>query len=146
MHSATIDRPSPQPILSEITENPGCYHVAMPDEPDRPEEAGHPDRPGQPERLETREGVADGSLPPFRLPLGANGQVCLPPAVCERMGVAEGDYLTLEVEKDGSLRLTSLRSEMAKTREFFRDLAAEPSLSDELLAERRESARQENEE
>jgi hypothetical protein len=55
------------------------------------------------------------------------------------------DRLTLVRERDGSMRLLSLREQVEKARGLFKHIAPERDLVGELLRERREEARREDE-
>jgi AbrB family looped-hinge helix DNA binding protein len=78
--------------------------------------------------------------------LSANGRIVIPAAIREEMGLAPGDSLLMDVE-DGVLRIESYP---ARIRRIQREVAhlAKPGIlaSDELIAERREEARREEEE
>jgi AbrB family looped-hinge helix DNA binding protein len=78
--------------------------------------------------------------------LSPNGRVLIPAAIREEMGFAPGESLLIDVE-DGVLRIESYR---ARIRRIQREIAqfAKPGIlaSDELIAERREEARREEEE
>ena len=78
--------------------------------------------------------------------INESGRVVIPAALRQQMGIKAGDSVLMEVE-DGVLRMESHR---ARIRRFQREIAqfAKPGIlaSDELIAERREEARQEEEE
>jgi len=80
---------------------------------------------------------------PATVRVSSNGRVLIPLAVRRELGIKPGDELVLEIE-DGALRLSTrlarLREVQALARTF---LAGEPSLVDELLAERRAEAARE---
>ncbi|HKI01647.1 MAG TPA: AbrB/MazE/SpoVT family DNA-binding domain-containing protein [Thermoanaerobaculia bacterium] len=77
--------------------------------------------------------------------VGARGRLVLPAAVRKQMALNEGDRVVLSLEPDGSMRLVSLREQVRKARGLFRQVAPERDLVGELLSERREEARRENE-
>lgn len=77
--------------------------------------------------------------------IGARGRLVLPSAVRKQMSLNEGDRVVLSLEPDGSMRLVSLREQVRKARGLFRQVAPERDLVSELLSERREEARRENE-
>lgn len=79
----------------------------------------------------------------YTINLGARGRLVLPAPLRERLGLKEGDRLVLTVQSDGSLSLISLREQVSKLQGLFKDIAPGVSLADELIAERREEARQE---
>lgn len=78
--------------------------------------------------------------------LSPNGRFVIPAAIREAMGVKPDDWLYLDLE-GGTLRI---ETHMARIRRIQRELApySKPGVlaSDELIAERREEARREEEE
>jgi AbrB family looped-hinge helix DNA binding protein len=78
--------------------------------------------------------------------LSPNGRIVIPAAIREQMGIRPGDNLYMDVE-DGALRIESYP---ARIRRIQRELAPYITpgrlLSEELIAERREEARREEEE
>ncbi len=78
--------------------------------------------------------------------LSPNGRVLIPAAIREEMGFVPGESLLMGVE-DGVLRIESYR---ARIRRIQQEVAryCKPGVlaSDELIAERREEARREEEE
>jgi len=78
--------------------------------------------------------------------INRNGRIVIPAVIREELGIAPGDTLLLDVE-DGVLRIESHR---ARIRRIQREAAkyARPGVlaSDELIAERREEFRREEEE
>jgi AbrB family looped-hinge helix DNA binding protein len=80
-----------------------------------------------------------------KVPLSSNGRIVIPAAIRQEMGFAPGDTLLMDVE-DGVLRIESYP---ARIRRIQREIAqfAKPGIlvSDELIAERREEARREEE-
>jgi AbrB family looped-hinge helix DNA binding protein len=81
-----------------------------------------------------------------KAPLSPNGRIVIPAAIRQEMGFAAGDTLLMDVE-DGILRIESYP---ARIRRIQREVAkyVKPGVlaSDELIAERREEARREEEE
>lgn len=81
-----------------------------------------------------------------KAPLSPNGRIVIPAAIRQELGFAPGDTLLMDVE-DGVLRIESY---MARIRRIQREVAQyiRPGIlaSDELIAERREEARREEEE
>jgi AbrB family looped-hinge helix DNA binding protein len=81
-----------------------------------------------------------------KAPLSANGRIVIPAAIRQELGFAPGDTLLMDVE-DGVLRIESYP---ARIRRIQREIAKyiKPGIlaSDELIAERREEARREEEE
>ncbi|MGA2351789.1 MAG: AbrB/MazE/SpoVT family DNA-binding domain-containing protein [Terracidiphilus sp.] len=78
--------------------------------------------------------------------INQNGRIVIPSAIRQQMGIKAGESLLMEVE-DGVLRIESYH---ARIRRIQREIAqfAKPGIlaSDELIAERREEARREEEE
>lgn len=78
--------------------------------------------------------------------LSANGRVVIPAPIREQLGVKPGDPILMEVE-DGVLRIESYPTRIARIqRELAQYIPPGVSLVDELIAERREEARWEQEE
>jgi AbrB family looped-hinge helix DNA binding protein len=78
--------------------------------------------------------------------INQNGRIVIPAAIRRQMGLKAGDTVLMDVE-DGVLRLETYR---ARIRRIQREVAqyCKPGIlaSDELIAERREEARREDEE
>ncbi|MGA9069971.1 MAG: AbrB/MazE/SpoVT family DNA-binding domain-containing protein [Terracidiphilus sp.] len=78
--------------------------------------------------------------------INQNGRIVIPAAIRRQMGLKAGDTLLMDVE-DGVLRL---ETHLARIRRIQREVAqyCKPGrlASDELIAERREEARREDEE
>ena len=81
----------------------------------------------------------------FTIQLGDRGRLVLPSAVRRRLGLEMGDRLVLTVESDGVLRLASLKRQIAETRGMYAHVAQGERLADELIEDRREEARREDE-
>jgi len=78
--------------------------------------------------------------------LSANGRIVIPAAIRQEMGFAAGDTLMMDVE-DGVLRIESYPARIRRIQREFAPYAKPGVLaSDELIAERREEARREEEE
>jgi AbrB family looped-hinge helix DNA binding protein len=81
-----------------------------------------------------------------KAPLSANGRIVIPAAIREELGFSPGDTLLMDVEDD----VLRIESYPARIRRIQREFAkyAKPGIlaSDELIAERREEARREEEE
>jgi AbrB family looped-hinge helix DNA binding protein len=78
--------------------------------------------------------------------LNANGRIVIPAVVREAMGVKPGDTLLLDLE-DGVLRVESLMMRVRRIQEeVAKYIPPGVLLSEELIAERREEARREEEE
>jgi AbrB family looped-hinge helix DNA binding protein len=78
--------------------------------------------------------------------LSANGRIVIPAAIREEMGFAPGDTLLMDVE-DGVLHIESYPARIRRIQREFAPYAKPGVLaSDELIAERREEARREEEE
>ena len=81
-----------------------------------------------------------------KVSLGANGSILIPAAIRAEMGFAPGDTLLMDVE-DGFLRIESYPTRIRRIqREVTKYAKPGISMSDELIAERREEARREEEE
>ena len=82
----------------------------------------------------------------YVLQVGERGRVVLPAKVRKRLSLSPGDRVVLNVDTSGDMRLASLTRKIEKGMGMFADVAPERILSEELIAERREEARRENEE
>jgi AbrB family looped-hinge helix DNA binding protein len=81
-----------------------------------------------------------------KAPLSANGRIVIPAAIREEMGFTPGDTLLMDVE-DGVLRIESYPARIRRIQREFAKYAKPGILaSDELIADRREDARREEEE
>jgi AbrB family looped-hinge helix DNA binding protein len=76
--------------------------------------------------------------------LGARGRIVLPARLREQLGLAEGDRLVLRVRSDDVLEIVSLRAQAHKLRGMLKDASVQGSLVDELIADRRVAAQQED--
>ncbi len=74
--------------------------------------------------------------------VGPQGRIVIPAAVREELGLGVGDELATRVE-DGRLVLERREDVARRLRERFASVAPGRSLSEELMAERREDARAE---
>jgi antitoxin PrlF len=81
---------------------------------------------------------------PYGVTLAARGRVVLPAGVRRALSLQEGDRLQLTVEPDGSLRLRSFAAIARSLRGAYRGVAPGRSLADELIAERRREAEDED--
>jgi AbrB family looped-hinge helix DNA binding protein len=78
--------------------------------------------------------------------INQNGRIVIPAAIRRQMGLNAGDSLLMDVE-DGVLRLETHRARIRRIqREFAQYNRPGVLASDELIAERREEARREEEE
>lgn len=75
--------------------------------------------------------------------IGERGRLVLPSAVRRELDLKPGTHMLLSTEEDGSLRLRPYRAVAAQNRGLLRDLPGGPMV-DELLAERRAEATQED--
>ena len=91
-------------------------------------------------------GSMSNSVTRAKTKLGANGRIVIPAAIREQLGIKPGDTVLMDAE-DGMLRIESFP---ARIRRIQRELAPyrKPGVlaSEELIAERREEARREEEE
>jgi AbrB family looped-hinge helix DNA binding protein len=78
--------------------------------------------------------------------LSANGRIVIPAGIRKELGIQPGDPVLMEVE-DGVLRIESYPTRISRIqRELAQYIVPGVSLADELIAERREEARREQEE
>jgi AbrB family looped-hinge helix DNA binding protein len=78
-----------------------------------------------------------------RVKMNENGRVVIPAEFRKELGIQAGDHLILELE-NRELRLTTLRERIAQAQAMVRNyIPAGRSLSEELIAERREEAKRE---
>lgn len=75
--------------------------------------------------------------------LGARGRLVLPAGVRKRLALEEGDRVVLTVEDDGSLRLASLKRKIRRFQGMFKNLKPDAEWSEELIRQRRDDARRE---
>ena len=72
-----------------------------------------------------------------------NGRVVIPASFRKRLGIRVGDEVVLQIQGD-ELRITTLKRNMERAQRLVRKhVKAGTSLVDELIAERREAARNE---
>ena len=74
--------------------------------------------------------------------VGPQGRIVIPAAVREKLGLGVGDELYMRIE-DGRLVLERREGVARRLRERFFSVAPGRSISEELIAERREEARSE---
>jgi len=78
-----------------------------------------------------------------RAKVNENGRVVIPAQFREAFGIKAGDDVVFSVEGD-SLRLETRMQRLRRAQEYIRSIIpADVSLSDELIAERREEFRKE---
>jgi AbrB family looped-hinge helix DNA binding protein len=81
-----------------------------------------------------------------KAPLSANGRIVIPAAIRKELGFAPGDTMLMDVE-DGVLRIESYSARIRRIQESLKQyISPDRLLSDELIAERRDEARREEEE
>jgi AbrB family looped-hinge helix DNA binding protein len=80
----------------------------------------------------------------YSMSLGERGRVVLPAKLRRRLDLQPGDRLIVTLDDEGGFRVISAREQARRLRGLFRDLAPGRSLADELIAERREEARRED--
>lgn len=78
--------------------------------------------------------------------VGDRGRLVLPAEVRSRLGIEAGTRMLLSTERDGSLRLRPYRAVADQNRGLLAGLAPGTSMVDELLAERRREAADEDRE
>lgn len=80
-----------------------------------------------------------------RARVNENGRVVIPASFRKALGIKTGDEVVLRLEND-ELRITTLRRRLEQARRLIRKhVKPGTSLVDELIAERREAARDEDE-
>ena len=78
-----------------------------------------------------------------RMRVNENGRVVIPAPFRKAMGIRAGDEVVLRIE-DNELRITTMKRRLARARRLVRKhVKRGTSLADELIAERREAARNE---
>lgn len=78
-----------------------------------------------------------------RMRVNENGRIVIPAGFRKRLGIRAGDELLLRMEDD-ELRITTLQRNIARAQRLVRKhVKPGDSLVDELIAERRDAARQE---
>ena len=81
--------------------------------------------------------------PEVRLKINENGRVVIPAPFREALGIRAGDELVLRLEDD-ELRISTMKQRLEQARKLVRKYVKPGrSLVDELIAERREAARNE---
>lgn len=78
-----------------------------------------------------------------RLRINENGRVVIPASFRKALGISVGDEVVLRIQDD-ELRITSLKRRLERAQRLVRQhVKPGTSLVDELIAERREAARNE---
>jgi len=78
-----------------------------------------------------------------RLRVNENGRVVIPASFRKALGISVGDEVLLRIEDD-ELRITTLKRSLERAQRLVRQhIKPGASLVDELIAERREAARNE---
>jgi AbrB family looped-hinge helix DNA binding protein len=78
-----------------------------------------------------------------RMRINENGRVVIPASFRKRLGIRAGDEVVLQIQDD-ELRITTLKRNIERAQRLVRKhVKAGTSLVDELIAERREAARNE---
>jgi AbrB family looped-hinge helix DNA binding protein len=81
-----------------------------------------------------------------RTKINANGRIVIPAEIRKAMGIQPGETLVMEVV-DGALHIESFQRKLARMQdELIQLVGPDRSLADELVADRREEARREEEE
>jgi AbrB family looped-hinge helix DNA binding protein len=88
-------------------------------------------------RMDTRER--------FTVLLGERGRIVLPAPLRRRLGLQSGDRLIVTPDGEGGFRVVSARVQARRLHGLYRDLAPGRSLAEELIAERRDESRREDE-
>jgi len=78
-----------------------------------------------------------------RMRINENGRVVIPASFRKRLGIRLGDEVVLQIQDD-ELRITTLKRNIERAQRLVRKHVKQgTSLVDELIAERREAARNE---
>src|ERR1700720_4075960 len=78
-----------------------------------------------------------------RMRINQNGRVVIPASFRKRLGIRAGDEVVLQIQDD-ELRITTLKRNIERAQRLVRKhVKPGTSLVDELIAERREAARNE---
>jgi AbrB family looped-hinge helix DNA binding protein len=78
-----------------------------------------------------------------RMRVNENGRVVIPASFRKRLGIRVGDEVVLQIQDD-ELRITTLKRNIERAQRLVRKhVKPDTSLVDELIAERREAARNE---
>jgi AbrB family looped-hinge helix DNA binding protein len=78
-----------------------------------------------------------------RMRVNENGRVVIPASFRKRLGIRVGDEVVLQIQDD-ELRITTLKRSIERAQRLVRKhVKPRTSLVDELIAERREAARNE---
>jgi AbrB family looped-hinge helix DNA binding protein len=78
-----------------------------------------------------------------RMRINENGRVVIPASFRKRLGIRVGDEVVLQIQGD-ELRITTLKRNIERAQRLVRKHVKQgTSLVDELIAERREAARNE---
>lgn len=78
-----------------------------------------------------------------KVKISKEGRILIPLDIRKSLQLQEGDELILRIE-DGELRLLTLDQAVHQAQQLYRTYAGNRSLKDELIAERRESAKYES--
>lgn len=80
----------------------------------------------------------------FSASLGERSHLVLPARLRRRLDLRPGDRFILTVDPTGGFRAATAREQAKRLRGLYREVAAGRSLANELIAERRAEARQED--
>lgn len=71
--------------------------------------------------------------------LSANGRICIPADVRQKLGLKDGDVLSLEAEDGGKITLKTRAQRVREVQEWFAELSKgkEPFTVDDFIRERR---------
>ena len=83
-----------------------------------------------------------------RAQINQNGRIVIPASFRRALRIKSGDIVVLRLDQEkAEMRITTLRKQLAETREFLKKhVKPGSSVVDELIAERRKAARRELEE
>ena len=91
------------------------------------------------------EDTVTSATEPTHVQIGAHGRLVIPAPMRSALGIAQGDSLVARVE-DGRLILEKEEAILARIHARFGAVPAGVSLADELIRERREEAKREDDE
>ena len=79
----------------------------------------------------------------YEVQVGDRGRLVLPAPARRLLGIEQGSRLLLRVEETGVVTLTSAKAAAERCMGILRASSPDRSMTDELIAERREAARNE---
>jgi AbrB family looped-hinge helix DNA binding protein len=80
----------------------------------------------------------------YSIAVDERGRLVLPARLRQRFDLQPGDRLFVTVDDEGGIRMVAAREQARRLRGFYENLAPGRSLADELIAQRQEEARHED--